>query len=55
LNEVKENLAQRDYIDQNREESPLKMADDAILLDNSLMTPDDQLIWFKNLLKEKFN
>lgn len=54
LDEVKENLSQRDEMDQNRKESPLKKADDAIVLDNSDMTPDEQLVWFEKLLKEKF-
>jgi cytidylate kinase len=54
LDEVKENLSQRDEMDQNRKESPLKKADDAIVLDNSDMTPDDQLVWFEKLLAEKF-
>lgn len=54
LDEVKENLSQRDEMDQNRKESPLKKADDAIILDNSDMTPDEQLVWFEKLLTEKF-
>lgn len=43
LEEVKENLALRDYIDTNREIGPLRRAGDAILLDNSNMTMEDQL------------
>lgn len=54
LDEVKENLSQRDEMDQNRKESPLKKAEDAIILDNSDMTPDEQMVWFEKLLKEKF-
>ncbi len=50
--EIKQNIEQRDYIDQNREISPLKKADDAIVLDNSYMTPDEQMIWFLELIKE---
>ncbi len=53
LSEVRDNLAQRDFIDENRLESPLKMAEDAIILDNSNLTPLQQMEWFKNLL-EKF-
>lgn len=48
--EVSQNLAQRDYIDQNREESPLKRADDALVLDNSDMTPKKQMEWFEKIL-----
>lgn len=54
LEEVRENLAQRDYLDQNRAESPLRKADDAIVLDNSDMTPAQQLEWFQIIL-EKFS
>jgi cytidylate kinase len=53
LSEVSDNLAKRDYIDQNRLESPLKMADDAIVLDNSKLTPHQQMEWFKKIV-EKF-
>jgi len=43
LEEVKNNLSHRDYIDSNREVSPLKMAKDAILIDNSHLTMEEQL------------
>lgn len=43
LAEVFENLAHRDYQDTTREESPLVRAKDAIVLDNTNMTPDEQL------------
>lgn len=43
LEEVKHNLELRDYIDSNREESPLRQADDAIVLDNSNLTREEQL------------
>ena len=52
LKEVSENLTQRDYIDQNRPESPLKKADDALILDNSDMTPAQQMVWFKKILEK---
>jgi CMP/dCMP kinase len=51
FSEVKSNLEKRDYIDSNRDDSPLKMAEDAILLDNSHMTLEQQLIWFRELYK----
>jgi cytidylate kinase len=50
--EIFENLQQRDYIDTHREESPLTQAPDAIILDNSNMTPAEQMVWFNNLLSE---
>jgi cytidylate kinase len=43
LDEVRVNLELRDYIDTNREESPLRKADDAILLDNTDLTREEQL------------
>jgi cytidylate kinase len=43
LEEVFENLAHRDYQDTTREESPLVRADDAIILDNTDLTPAEQL------------
>jgi cytidylate kinase len=43
IEEVKHNLELRDYIDSTREESPLRQASDAILLDNSSLTREEQL------------
>jgi cytidylate kinase len=43
LEEVKHNLELRDYIDSNREESPLRQAKDAIVLNNSNMSREEQL------------
>ncbi len=51
---VLKNLQERDYIDSHREVSPLVRAADAVELDNSHMTPDDQMVWFKKLVAEKF-
>jgi len=42
LEEVKANLASRDHLDSTREVSPLKKADDAVVLDNSELTPEEQ-------------
>lgn len=52
--EVLENLKSRDYIDSHRETSPLRQAPDAIVLDNTDMTLEDQMSWIRNLIKEKF-
>ena len=54
LESVLKNLQERDYIDSHREASPLTQAEDAIVLDNSYMTMDDQLQWLKNIISEKF-
>lgn len=44
-NEILENVLLRDHIDQTREVSPLKKADDALLLDNSDLTREEQMNW----------
>lgn len=43
--EILNNVKERDFIDQNREISPLRKADDAILLDNSIMSISQQKEW----------
>lgn len=43
LEDVFENLAHRDYADTTRKESPLIRAEDAIILDNTDITPEEQL------------
>ena len=52
--EILDNILDRDQQDSTREISPLKKADDALELDNSSMTPEEQMVWFKELLKEKY-
>ena len=56
IDEVKNNLEMRDYIDSNREISPLRKAGDAIVLDNSNLTQEEQLKltlkWVKERIKE---
>ncbi|QKG80944.1 (d)CMP kinase [Tenuifilum thalassicum] len=51
LDEVLSNIQERDYLDQNREVAPLRKADDAVILDNTNMTVDDQMNWVENLVK----
>ena len=53
--EVKKNLMERDFIDSNRDFSPLKKADDAIVLDNSFLTKEEQLQFVLQRAKEKIN
>jgi CMP/dCMP kinase len=43
IDDIRHNLLERDLIDSNRADSPLRQADDAILIDNSHLTPDEQL------------
>lgn len=45
FDDILENVKQRDYIDQNREVSPLRKADDALLLNNSSLTIEQQKEW----------
>jgi len=52
---VLQNIIQRDYIDENRETAPLKRAVDAILLDNSKMTIEDQIKWLDNIVSQRWN
>ncbi|MDF1546798.1 MAG: (d)CMP kinase [Bacteroidales bacterium] len=53
--EVLENIEKRDFIDQNREISPLKKAKDAIVLDNSNLSREEQLEWVLDILRKKFS
>jgi cytidylate kinase len=55
IEEVKNNLEMRDYIDSHREVSPLKKADDAIELDNTNLTEEQQLQKALNWAKEKIS
>ncbi len=52
-NTVKKNLSHRDHIDSTREDSPLIMAEDAILIDNSYMTKEEQLFITLKIINEK--
>lgn len=51
FDEILQNVEQRDYIDTHRKTSPLRQADDALVLDNSHLTIAEQKVW----LMEKFN
>lgn len=53
LDEVRENLELRDYIDTHREISPLCQAADAYVLDNTRMTPEEQLEHVLRLVRER--
>lgn len=54
IEDVLKNLQERDYIDSHREVSPLSQAEDAIVLDNSEMTMDDQMVWLRKVVSERF-
>ncbi len=53
IEEVKNNLEMRDYIDSHRAVSPLRKAEDAIELDNSKLNPEQQLSLVLKWAKEK--
>ncbi len=52
LQEILENVKERDRIDSGREISPLRQADDALVLDNSSLTREEQLEWTLKRAKE---
>ena len=53
--EVLDNLKSRDLDDSNRKDSPLIVSDDAIEIDNSFLSMEDQIFFVKKILKDKFN
>jgi len=55
LEEVKANLQSRDHLDSTREVSPLKKAEDALVLDNSELTPEEQFSMALQWANEKIN
>ena len=52
VEEVKNNLEMRDYIDSNRKISPLRKAEDAIILDNTNLTMEQQLKFALGLIEK---
>jgi cytidylate kinase len=52
IDEVRANIESRDFKDTHREISPLRQAVDAVVLDNSAMTQDEQLEWLCEKVKE---
>ena len=53
--EIKRAIIARDIADENRDISPLRRADDAIILDNSRMTVQEQMSWVKLIIEKKRN
>lgn len=53
IEEVRKNLESRDYTDSHREVSPLRMAEDAILLDNSMLSMEEQLDFALKLVAKR--
>jgi cytidylate kinase len=52
---VKRNIIERDIADENRDISPLRRADDAIILDNTRMTVKEQMEWISEIIGKKQN
>lgn len=51
--EILRNVQERDYIDSHREVAPLRQADDAVLLDNSTLTREEQNAWLLKLTQDR--
>lgn len=52
LDDIRENVKKRDFIDENRDESPLRKAEDAIVLNNSKLSKEEQLDWIVERMSE---
>jgi len=53
--EIKRTIIARDIADENRDISPLRRASDAITLDNSRLSVDEQMLWIKEIIEKKLN
>ena len=53
--EIKRTIIARDIADENRDISPLRRADDAIILDNSRMSVAEQMVWIRDIIEKKRN
>jgi cytidylate kinase len=53
--EIKRNIIARDIADENRDISPLRRAEDAIVLDNSRMTVNEQMAWAMVIIEKRIN
>ncbi|NLD21706.1 MAG: (d)CMP kinase [Bacteroidales bacterium] len=55
FDDVMRNISDRDNIDAHRAVSPLRRAENSILLDNTHMTMEDQLVWLADILRSQFS
>ena len=55
FHEVLENITYRDNLDSTRKDSPLIIQNDAVVIDNSFLSIEDQLLKISSLIKEKLN
>lgn len=54
MHEIRDNIRNRDFIDSNRDNSPLRQAEDAIVLNNSALSRQEQLDWIIELIDQRF-
>lgn len=55
FDEILKNICERDSLDQSRKDSPLRKADDAVLIDNSTLSREEQLELAIKIVSEKIN
>jgi cytidylate kinase len=55
MEEIKRNIIARDIADENRDISPLRRAEDAVVLDNSRMSVKQQMEWVMEIIAKKIN
>jgi cytidylate kinase len=55
FDDIRRNIIARDIADENRDISPLRRADDAIVLDNSRMTVTQQMEWVMTIINDKIH
>jgi cytidylate kinase len=53
MDEIRRNIVARDIADENRDISPLRRAEDAVILDNSRMTVEEQMEWVMKIIETK--
>lgn len=53
LQAIKENLIKRDHLDTTRKESPLKQTEDAVVIDNTHLSKEEQLLLLKQLVADR--
>jgi cytidylate kinase len=53
--EIRSNIVARDITDENRDISPLRRANDAVILDNSRMSVAEQMEWVRGIIEKKIN
>jgi CMP/dCMP kinase len=53
IDDIRRNIVARDIADENRDISPLRRAEDAIILDNSRLTVEEQMRWVMKIIEKK--